>query len=341
LAMDAALSLSDASALRKLCEGERVWKEVRPVKLWLAAKVLHNKTLLLRALFLLQWQQWMQTGVTPIAFVAAFIWYAILLAAGSREPWRWLRYMPAVGAGVASVWLLQWWQGTLNYHPHPQDSQSMTQEIVHWVLFVGIPEEAAKLCCFAFFLPVLLHRDSDTKAALTAGCVGLGFALDENMHYFLDYGTSIALGRLLTANMMHVLLTGLVGWHFYHLCRSRFHSAGEFLTAFIGAAAAHGIYNFSSSEFAAKWGFDVVGVIILAFGTRLYFAHLQLSNEALKTTVISRTSVFCVGSAVLTGILINAAVWEQRDLMAATGVLKDALGLAVVGLFYIREFREV
>jgi hypothetical protein len=186
-----------------------------------------------------------------------------------------------------------------------------------------------------------LHHRSDVKVALTAGCVGLGFALDENLHYFMNYGPGVALGRLLTANVMHVVLTGLVGWHLYELVRSRLHHASEFLIVFCGAAVAHGVYDFSAGEAAGEWGMDVLGIVILAIGTRLYFRHLQGSDGPLQGMTISRTAVFCVGTALLVGALMVVAVWQQGSLTGMTSVLKNGLGLAVVALLYVREFREV
>ena len=341
LAVEAALSLPDVDALRRLCSDGRVIDEMGAITQWQAAKMLGDKSLLMRAMLALHWERWMQTAAVPVALLAAGVWYVILVFTGSRERNRWLRYLPPVLAGVASVWLLQWWQGTLRYRSSPEEEVTMTREIFHWVMYVGVPEELAKMCLFAFFLPVLLHHRSDVKAALTAGCVGLGFALEENLHYFMNYGPGVAVGRLLTANVMHVVLTGLVGWHLYELVRSRFHHATEFLIVFCGAAAAHGIYDFSAGEAAGEWGMDVLGIVILAVGTRLYFKHLQGSDGLLQGMTISRTAVFCVGTASLVGTLMIVAVWQQGTLTGMTAVLKNALGLAVVALFYVREFREV
>ncbi len=245
-------------------------------------------------------------------------------------------------AGVASVWLLHWWQGTLSYPNNPGDAPSLTHEILQWIMHVGLPEEAAKLCLFAFFLPVLLHHDSGVKAALTAGCVGLGFALDENLHYFRNFGSQIAIGRLLTANFMHLSLTGILGWHLYELFRTRFHHATEFLAAFCLVVAAHGIYDFSLGGAAAEWGFDIANIIILALSARFYLQLLHQHERARPAGHnISRTAVFVLGTALLGGMLMVVTVWESRSLDGITFVLEQLLGVALVGLIYIREWREL
>ena len=135
----------------------------------------------------MQWSRWMHGARFHSRCLPAAIWYIILVHTASREPLRWWRYLPPIFAGIASVWLLHWWQGTLNYTTNPDEvprrpPMKSCNGSCTWVL----PEEGGQAFLFAFFLPVLLHHRSGVKAALTAGCVGLGFALDENLHYFRE-----------------------------------------------------------------------------------------------------------------------------------------------------------
>jgi RsiW-degrading membrane proteinase PrsW (M82 family) len=341
-AFELALMQRDAETLRHLCADARVRSEMNPGDLWNAAKLTGNRPLLFRALWQMQWARWMQGAAVPLALLAAAIWYIILIHTASREPFRWGRYLPGVFAGIASVWLLHWWQGTLNYRGHPDDTTSLSDEILEWIMHVGLPEECAKLVLFAFFLPVLLHHRSGVKAALTAGCVGLGFALDENLHYFLDVGPQVAIGRLLTANFMHLSLTGILGWHLYELFRSRFHHATVFLTVFCAVVAAHGIYDFSLGGAAKAWGFDLAHIIILALCARFYL-HLLHENErgCPAGLAISRTAVFVLGTALLGGMVMFVMVWNLQCFKGITLVLEQLVAVALVGLIYIREWREL
>jgi hypothetical protein len=189
---------------------------------------------------------------------------------------------------------------------------------------------------------VLLHHRSSVKAALTAGCVGLGFALDENLHYFQDWGSFVAIGRLLTANFVHVSLTGILGWHLYELLRSRFHHATEFLTAFCLVVIAHAIYDFSSGKAAAQWGMDFSKIVILVLCARFYLPLLHDTDGRHPGGLhISRTSVFILGTAVLSGVLMIVATWEMGSLDGITLVLKELIGVALFGLIYVREWREL
>lgn len=337
-----ALEDRDVEALRHLCADARVRAEVNPVALWTAAKLTGNWPLLFRAHWQMEWGRWMQGAAVPLALFAAAIWYIILIHSASREPLRWWRYLPGVFAGIASVWLLHWWQGTLDYRGDPEDATSLSSEILEWIMHVGLPEEGAKLVLFAFFLPVLLHHRSSVKAALTAGCVGLGFALDENLHYFLDFGPQLAIGRLLTANFIHLSLTGILGWHLYELFRSRFHHATTFLIIFCAVVAAHGVYDFSLGDAAKAWGFDLAHIIILALCARIYL-HLLHENERGHPSgfAISRTSVFVLGTALIGGMLMIVLVWKLQSFKGITMVLEQLVGVALVGLIYIREWREL
>jgi RsiW-degrading membrane proteinase PrsW (M82 family) len=341
-AFDLALMQHDADVLQHLCADARMRSEMHPLDLWKAAKLTGNRSLLFRALWQLERDRWMQGAAVPLALLAAAIWYIILIHTASREPLRWWRYLPGVFAGIASVWLLHWWQGTLNYGRDPERAASLSGEILEWIMHVGLPEECAKIVLFSFFLPVLLHYRSSVKAALTAGCVGLGFALDENLHFSLDYGPQVVIERLLQANFIHVSLTGILGWHLYELFRSRFHHATAFLTVFCAVVAAHGIYDFSLGNAARVWGFDLAHIIILALCARFYL-HLLHENERGHPAglAISRTSVFVLGTALLGGMLMIVMVWKLQSFKGITLVLEQLVGVALVGLLYIREWREL
>jgi protease PrsW len=341
-AMQIALAQQATEVLERLCSDERVVAEMDPAMLWRAAKLTGDRRLLFRGLWGMQWGRWMQGAAVPLALLAAAIWYVILIHTASREPLRWWRYLPSILGGIASVWMLKWWQGTLNYFRDPENAPSMMHELVDWIMRVGLPEETAKLLLFTFFLPVLLHQKSGVKAALTAGCVGLGFALDENLLYFREKGPQVAIGRLLTANFVHVSLTGIVGWHFYELFRSRFHHATEFLTAFCAVVVAHSLYDFATGSAAMEWGFNIAGIIILALSARHYLPLLHRQEQARPTGhAISRSAVFLLGTSLLSGLLMIVMVWEMRSLDGILEVLQQMIGVALVALIYIREWREL
>lgn len=277
----------------------------------------------------------------PLALLSAGVWYVLLVHAGSGESWRWLRYLSPVFAGVMSVWLLGHWMKVGRYGINSEDQKTMGHEITQWVLYVGVPEELVKLLLYAVFLPLLLRHGSASKAALTAGCVGLGFAFEENLGYYLHEGGQVAIGRLITANFLHVTLTGVAGSALYELVRSRFHKASEFLVAFIGACIAHGVYDFASTPSAQMLGVDLAGIIVLAVMARIYLDLLKPEDGELRRRTLSSTSVFCTGSALLVSFTIVVTVWQTGSMGGVTEALRSLVSVFPVALIYVREFREL
>jgi RsiW-degrading membrane proteinase PrsW (M82 family) len=344
-AFDVALTLKDTRALAELCKDKDLRESANPFKLRDAAKFIGDRQLLLEAMARMTWERWMQGASLFLALVAAGIWYVILVYTGSREQYRWLRFLPAVFGGIVSVTVLLWLQETMEYRMPTQgesEAPTPTHAMMDWVLNVGLPEEGVKAFLFAFFLPVLLHNGSPTKAALVGGCVGLGFALDENLLYFSNKGASIALGRFLTANVIHIALTGILGWSLYELFRSRFHKATEFLIAFGGVTLAHGLYNYTADLGNNDvWGMSIMHVIILAAVAKFYLKLLHSTDERPAGWVFSRTSIFVWGIAVLVGVMMVAATYQSRSIQGITDTLTTALSLAVIAFIFVREFREV
>lgn len=108
---------------------------------------------------------------------------------------------------------------------------------------VGVVEELAKI------LPVLLfacrHRafNEPMDGILYAVAAALGFATVENGLYAVYLGPLIIVPRSLTATLMHVGMSGLVG---YQLGRARFLQRGRLwrvLTAFAVVVVLHGSYD--------------------------------------------------------------------------------------------------
>jgi RsiW-degrading membrane proteinase PrsW (M82 family) len=296
----------------------------------------------MRSVVQTQWERWSQSVAVPLALFAAAVWYLILVSSASRERFRWLRYLSPVFAGVLSVWLLEWLQSYIGYNPsYKGGDKSGVQELIYTILYVGVPEEGVKLAFFALFVPILLRYDSRVKAALTAGCVGLGFAMDENMLYFDNEGVAVAVGRLMTANFMHIALTGLTGLWFYRMIRSRFHQAGEFVVMFVGMAVAHGVYDFATTIAAMEWGVDFAGILILFGLAKLYLHELRPRDASSHRALVSSTSILFLGLSLVMAVAIVVAVWQTNEFAVVADVLKETLGIIPVTVLFVREFREV
>jgi RsiW-degrading membrane proteinase PrsW (M82 family) len=98
------------------------------------------------------------------------------------------------------------------------------------------------------FVPIFLIRNQRLETLVIGGCVGLGFAVQENLQYFAEVGPTAAFGRFLTANFFHFAATGLVGLALCDWLRSPvaacFHSSGPSSAVIV----AHGCYDALSSS---------------------------------------------------------------------------------------------
>lgn len=283
-----------------------------------------------------QWESASMHAVT-LAMLAALLWYMLLVRSGQRTTLRWAWPALPVLAGVASIWptLL-----LLNYQINEMgmvESTEFPQDLYFNVVGTGLREESAKLLLFLPFLPWLLKRRSAGLAVLTGGFIGLGFSLEENVDY-ISRGSD-AWGRLLTANFLHIALTGMVGHALYQMMRTRFHAAGQFAMMFVMAVVLHGFYNWAPEASARlQYGqdLDLISLILLAFLANQFYELLAQTLEPYNGT-ISVVSVFIIGSGLLVGIgfISVALTFDSMEAVSAFG--SSALGLIPIAIFHVRK----
>lgn len=339
LAFVLALQLDDGPLLARLVREEPYASEIDPGMLMSGAEISGDRLLLLRLMMLWMASEW--TGVeTFIGLLSAAVWYVLLIYGTSSERWRWLRYLPAVGAGVLSVALVNWWLSTLHYGI-ADEMASPTHEVIANVLYVGVPEETAKLLLFALMVPLLIRKKASRAiVALTAGCVGLGFALAENLGYYQHGSAGVAMGRLLTANFLHITMTGLLGLRFALLVKSRFHAVGQFVSAFVLIVLAHGTYDFACGATAAELGIDLLQIVILFLLTKQYLHELRPAPGTVPRVTVSRVCVFLFGTVLVVGSVMILGALRTGDNHVITGTLRESLALVPVALIYMREFSD-
>jgi RsiW-degrading membrane proteinase PrsW (M82 family) len=153
-----------------------------------------------------------------ISFLALVIWLMFLFRVGQisrNDTNTWVLCLCAIPAGVfatvlavvISEYLAKVWDMVYSVY--------YIKQLVIIFFRVGLNEEFTKLLMFIPFLPFLLKRDSEKVALIVAACVGLGFAVEENLNYYDIHGLIAAPVRLITANLLHVALTGVLGQAVY------------------------------------------------------------------------------------------------------------------------------
>jgi RsiW-degrading membrane proteinase PrsW (M82 family) len=293
------------------------------------------------------WMQWrglfrhrldeIPYGMLALAFFAAALWYFILVQHSDHERWRWARPIAALTAGIASVW------PTLTILAYQEFVQGMTPEapfphdLIYYVLGVGLREEGCKLLLFALFLPWLLWRRTPGLALLTGAFVGLGFSLEENIGYYQDFGGSVAWTRFLSANFLHISLTGICAHSLYRMLLTRFARADEFIITFLLVVAAHGGYDYLSPDKLNDNGW--LAIIVLVVCAARFIDLLGEETRPVHLTIAPR-AVFTFGSAILIAISLILGAWSTRDMEGVAKAGQECLSMFPIALLYWRKFEN-
>lgn len=294
------------------------------------------------------WMQWrglihhrlneVPYGMLTLAFFVAALWYVILVQHSDRERWRWARPIAAITAGVCSVW------PTLSILAYQEFVQGMTanapfpHDVLYYVVGVGLREEGCKLALFALFLPWLLWRRTPGLALLTGAFVGLGFSFEENIGYYQDFGGSIAWTRFLSANFLHISLTGVCAHSLYHMLRTRFAHAEQFIATFIATVAAHGAYDWLGTNPIDDNGW--LAIVVLVLSAARFIDLLAAETNPVRLTIAPR-AIFTFGSATLIAISFVLGAYTTRSMEGIAAAGQECLSMVPIAVLYWRKFENV
>lgn len=278
-------------------------------------------------------------GLLLLTLFASGLWYVIFVQRAESSRWRWSWPLLAVIAGVGSIWptvmILQYQEmhlGMSGDAPFPHD-------LWYYLAGVGLREEASKLALFSLFMPWLLWRGSASNALLAGACVGLGFALEENVGYYAGGGAT-AWARFVTANFMHAAMTAIAGHALYEMLRTRFGHAEKFVVTFLAIVLAHGLYDFtivSDHALGNLIGINILHLIILALLATRFF-ELVAETSRPNPGPLAPAAVFLIGSALLIAVLFIVAGFTTQELSGITAVGIECAGLAPVMFVFWRKF---
>lgn len=215
---------------------------------------------------------------------------------------------------------------------------------IYFIAGVGLREELAKLICF-IPLAILLRKQNNNLAALViAGVVGLGFAAQENILYYqntLGQVTYTPWTRLLTANAIHIAMTGVIGFYFYRMLVRKGRGWEDFLLNFILMVVAHGMYD-AVLTLPSLSQYGPISVIIIALIVYRYLDPLKANIDTTRLhRRLSPLGIFVLGSVLLVcGTLVFSAV--GAPFRFAFGAFAMAVGGMVPTAFvFISRFRDI
>ena len=280
-------------------------------------------------------------GPMILSAIAGCCWFLFVWQALKSPGWRDLRLwaaLLAIALGVVSLWPTHFFSLWQEYAWNLQPSSELIPGLRFWVLGVGLTEELAKLLCVLPLVPILLKLRDELSALLVSACVGLGFAIAENVNYFAGAGSMSAMGRFLTANPFHMTLTGLAGLMLYRTFRNPGGWGSHALGIFGMLVFAHGLYD-AFIAMPAFADYAIVHTIIFALVVYQFFHELRELRSNHRDT-ISLSANFLFGVSVLTTstfVYLSATVGMS---VAFDALANGVLGLAVMVYLFLREMPD-
>lgn len=291
-------------------------------------------------------ESWRHGGAATLAALTGLAWFAF--AAQAAQPARWqdwrvLACAAGVALGVVSIWptifFILWQQYAWGLAPSDQPAAGLR----FLILGVGLREETAKLLCLAPLLPWLVRRRDELAALMVAGCVGIGFAMEENVNYILASAGAGTLTRLLMPAPLHMAMTGLIGLAAYRACRWPRQWGPPFVLTFGLVVFSHGLYNalFSIPFFDGQYGQEQSFAAFLVFLALIYQFFRELRElRSGQSAVVSLPAVFlfCVSFvAAATFVYLSAAAGFR---VAGDMLQVSILAQSIMVYLFLREMPE-
>lgn len=281
-------------------------------------------------------------GHPELIFLSAIcgsVWFIILMQVGGISG-RWLFFGGAAGLfGVLSV-TLTLLIIYLQNSPEPDQRADMVTHAIYWIGLVGVREELCKLLLFLPLLPFLMRKGNECTAMVMASVVGLGFAIAENVQYFLMPTGIVAGARFVASNFFHLALTGLLGHAAFQMARNPKGMWQEFLSVLIGVIVIHGLYDFLLSYRIPGTGdTQFIAIVVLIVVAYRYFWQLRQIRTS-SHTEFSPLAVFLFGITTILGLSLWLETWNAGLAVAFKGYLQAAIWMAPICFAFAYQFQQ-
>ena len=261
-----------------------------------------------------------------LSLLTASVWFVSLHKACRLRRGLWWFSLAGVPLGIFSTVITLVLSSLQEARQGLTDSELAGPALLFQIAGVGLREEISKLLCFLPLCLLLLRRGTPAQALLAASCVGLGFALEENIGYYRIYGPSAVLTRYATATFMHIAMTGLAGLALFKFLRYPKNFGPLFGATFTGVVVLHGIYNFSQGGFDNPFSRELANLfpfIVAGLGWYYFQSIRQEQDDAPQ--LVSAEAVFLLGTTIVTGTLLSYLVHESGWASALTAFVPAAL----------------
>ncbi|MDQ8199253.1 PrsW family glutamic-type intramembrane protease [Pelagicoccus enzymogenes] len=283
----------------------------------------------------------MQLSVLALALLAGASWASLLLRFNGPLSWRESAVqlaLPALLLGAASAHMtilaIYWQEEQLGL----ARGDDLIGQAIYCFAGIGLREELLKLLCFVPLIPFLAKRKDELEIFVLASLVGLGFAIEENIGYFESSQGLDAVGRFVTANFLHLSLTGVCGLTLTQAILYRGSHINTAVSTFGLAVLAHGAYDaFIIVPELAEYNLATMVVFILI--TYQYFTWIRhLRNE--WRSKVSLTAHFTLGLTLVFGASYLLVAWESGPVESFLSLTEEALGLGILLVLFYREIPE-
>ena len=277
-----------------------------------------------------------------LALFSASIWFVIIAQFCGFEKRHLAHYFASILLGIFSIVItlfLIFIQERI-YDFRLENAQNPIQHAIYMIAGVGLREEFCKLLCFVPIAFLLRKRQDYTLAFVCAGMVGLGFALWENLNYYLSFGALTSWGRFLTANFFHIGLTSLVGISLFRVICRKGRGWENFLLDFLMIVCLHGIYNASISIGELGEFGGLLNIILYALFAYRYFDVAERYMQTNRSQAYSPLGIFCIGAALLISVVFIAVAYGSPFTSALSSYLFSLSSMVVIAFIFINRFRN-
>jgi len=250
---------------------------------------------------------------------------------------RFITILVAVGLGFLSIWPTHFFHYYQEYRWQLVPSHQLGPGLRYFVLGVGLCEEFAKFICLLPLL-MLLRKQDELLVLSASAAVGLGFAIAENAGYFLHSGGSNLLGRFLTANPLHMGLTGLIGLSAFRGIRHPQPWGPQAVALFGVMVIIHGMYD-AALALPALAEYAMLATILFIGVMYQFFRELRTLRPVQGET-ISLTANFLLGISLATAVTFVYLSVTIDWVVAWKIMVSQGLSLSLMVYLFLREMPE-